>query len=241
MIDQLKSFRGDDYPLNSQISIRNPTLDEICKYGEQKYFGLVKTICSTPADRKVDIWDSLHIFWDKMDEYELFLSVFRTLQNVDMSILFGDMDFTAFKPAINSGMNEFVLKNEDGVVIDRATHKFLTDYLRRLHQLPKNTDVGYDDYTKEIMIEDDRDEMRLAQRRPFDSLLVPLISSLTNCPEFKYRWDDVWTLPIGVFMDSVNRVQKHKNFNFMMHGIYNGCVDIKNINKKELQWMGELK
>ncbi len=58
------------------------------------------------------------------------------------------------------------------------------------------------------MIEDDRDEMAMQMQKPFQSLLLPLISSLTNCPEFKYRWDDVWTLPIGVFMDSVERVQK---------------------------------
>ena len=91
------------------------------------------------------------------------------------------------------------------------------------------------------MIEDDRDEMAMRMRKPFESLLLPLISSLTNCPEFKYRWDDVWELPIGVFMDSVERVQKHKNYSFVMHGIYNGCVDLKKLNKKELNWMAEMK
>jgi len=240
LIDYLKVFRGGEYPLNTQIIIKQPTLGEICDYGEQRYFGLVRAICSTPADRKVEIWDSQHIFWDKVDEYELFLSLFKTFREVDMSILFGDLDFTSFKLSTN-GSPEVAMKNKDNVVIDRATHKFLTDYIRRLHKLQKNVDVGFDDYTKEIMIEDDRDEMMLRMRKPFESLLLPLISSLTNCPEFKYRWDDVWTLPIGVFMDSVERVQKHKSYSFVMHGIYNGCVDMKKLNKKELNWMAEMK
>lgn len=241
MIDQLKVFRGEGYQINQKIKIRQPTLEEIVDFGEQRYFGLVRTICSTPADRKVEIWDKLHLFWENMDEYDLFISLFQTLQTSDVSILFGDMDITTFRLGTQAGLPDLVLKNKDQVVIDRAIHKLMTDYLRQIHKLKKNVDVGFNDATRKIMIEDDRDEMAMQMQKPFQSLLLPLISSLTNCPEFKYRWDDVWTLPIGVFMDSVERVQKHKNYNFVMHGIYNGCVDMKKLDKKELRWMGDLK
>lgn len=241
MIDQLKVFRGEGYQINQKIKIRQPTLEEIVDFGEQRYFGLVRTICSTPADRKVEIWDKLHLFWENMDEYDLFISLFQTLQTSDVSILFGDMDITTFRLGTQAGLPDLVLKNKDQVVIDRAIHKLMTDYLRQIHKLKKNVDVGFNDTTRKIMIEDDRDEMAMQMQKPFQSLLLPLISSLTNCPEFKYRWDDVWTLPIGVFMDSVERVQKYKNYNFVMHGIYNGCVDMKKLDKKELRWMGDLK
>lgn len=241
MIDQLKLFRGEGYKINDKILIRQPTLEEIVDFGEQRYFGLVRTICSTPADRKVEIWDKLHVFWEKIDEYDLFISLFQTLQKSEVSILFGDMDFTTFKLGTQTGLPDLVLKNKDQVVIDRAIHKLMTDYLRQIHKLKKNVDTGFNDATRKIMIEDDRDEMALQMQKPFQSLLLPLISSLTNCPEFKYRWDDVWTLPIGVFMDSVERVQKHKSYNFVMQGIYSGCVDMKKFDKKELHWMGDLK
>ena len=241
MIDQLKLFRGEGYKINDKILIRQPTLEEIVDFGEQRYFGLVRTICSTPADRKVEIWDKLHVFWEKIDEYDLFISLFQTLQKSEVSILFGDMDFTTFKLGTQTGLPDLVLKNKDQVVIDRAIHKLMTDYLRQIHKLKKNVDTGFNDATRKIMIEDDRDEMALQMQKPFQSLLLPLISSLTNCPEFKYRWDDVWTLPIGVFMDSVERVQKHKSYNYVMPGIYSGCVDMKKLDKKELHWMGDLK
>ena len=241
MIDQLKLFRGEGYKINDKILIRQPTLEEIVDFGEQRYFGLVRTICSTPADRKVEIWDKLHVFWEKIDEYDLFISLFQTLQKSEASILFGDMDFTTFKLGTQTGLPDLVLKNKDQVVIDRAIHKLMTDYLRQIHKLKKNVDTGFNDATRKIMIEDDRDEMALQMQKPFQSLLLPLISSLTNCPEFKYRWDDVWTLPIGVFMDSVERVQKHKSYNFVMQGIYSGWVDMKKLDKKELHWMGDLK
>ena len=83
MIDQLKLFRGEGYKINDKILIRQPTLEEIVDFGEQRYFGLVRTICSTPADRKVEIWDKLHVFWEKIDEYDLFISLFQTLQKSD--------------------------------------------------------------------------------------------------------------------------------------------------------------
>ena len=184
MIDQLKLFRGEGYKINDKILIRQPTLEEIVDFGEQRYFGLVRTICSTPADRKVEIWDKLHVFWEKIDEYDLFISLFQTLQKSEVSILFGDMDFTTFKLGTQKGLPDLVLKNKDQVVIDRAIHKLMTDYLREIHKLKKNVDTGFNDATRKIMIEDDRDEMALQMQKPFQSLLLPLISSLTNCPVF---------------------------------------------------------
>lgn len=237
MIDQLRSFRSREYRINDRIAIRNPSLEEIADFGEQRYFGLVRAICSTPADRKVEIWDKLHIYWEEMDEYDLFLSLFQALMTQDMSIFFGDMDFASFKLAARPGLPDLALINADHVVIDRAVHKLMTDYFREIHGMKKNVDTGYNDATRKIMIEDDRDEMMLQMKKPFQSILKPLISSLTNCPEFKYRWDDVWTLPVGVFMDSVKQVPRYKNYNFVMHGIYSGCVDIKKVNRQELNWM----
>ena len=82
MIDQLKLFRGEGYKINDKILIRQPTLEEIVDFGEQRYFGLVRTICSTPADRKVEIWDKLHVFWEKIDEYDLSYPFFRRFKNL---------------------------------------------------------------------------------------------------------------------------------------------------------------
>ena len=62
MTDDLKIFRGGDYEINSKITLHQPTLGEISDYGEKEYFGLVRSICSTPADHKVDIYENLGIY-----------------------------------------------------------------------------------------------------------------------------------------------------------------------------------
>ena len=91
MIDSLTALTGEAYKITPKIGVRNPTLREIYHYGEQQYFGLAQTICATPADRKVEIWDAMNTYWDRIDEYELFVSTFRAIQLRDTKILFGDL------------------------------------------------------------------------------------------------------------------------------------------------------
>lgn len=239
--DALRILRGRPCEIGGGITVRQPILGEIENYGERDYFALVRTLCATPADQKVAIWDALHIYWDAMDEYELFVSLFGAVQKQDCSILFSGLDVGSFQPMIDSKTQEVILRNVDGVVIDRSIHASLTDYLRKVHRFTKNVDVGADIGTKDIMIADDRDEMELAARKPPVSLLSPLISAMTNCAEFKYGFFEVWNLPIGAFMDAVARVQKVKSCDYTIRGIYAGNVDIKKIPKSQLDWMAELK
>ena len=115
MIDDLVALTGDVYKITPKIEVRNPTLREIHKYGEQQYFGLAQTICATPADRKVEIWDAMGVYWDTVDEYELFVSTFKAIQQRDTKILFGDLDIASFQPMISKNLNDLKLKkaNDD--------------------------------------------------------------------------------------------------------------------------------
>lgn len=239
MIDSLTALTGEAYKITPKIEVRNPTLREIYHYGEQQYFGLTQTICATPADRKVEIWDAMGTYWDKIDEYELFVSTFRAIQQHDTKILFGDLDVASFQPMPSKDLKDFVLVNRDGAVIDRAVYKLLTDYLRHIHQFKKNVVKPYDDYTRDIMIEADRDDREDAANKPFKSMLKPLVSSAINLPGSQFQWATVWDAPIGVFMDGIMRMQKRDHYYFTMIGIYSGCVDMKKINKKELEWMSD--
>ena len=132
------------------------------------------------------------------------------------------------------------MRNDEGVVIDRSVHALLTEHLRFVHILEKNMVTGYDRATKDAMIEDDQLEREIAAMKKPESQLWPMISALTNSEGFKYRYDDVWQLPIGVFLDAARRVQKRINYSHLMTGIYSGCVDMKQVNKKEFDWMGDL-
>lgn len=232
-MDQLKVFSGKDCIVNDKIRIRQSTIREISDYGEQKYFSIIRAITSTPADRKVEIWDATHMYWDQVDEYELFVSMFGVFHGLDMSIVLPDIDFDSFRANINPNTKEFVLVNRDGVKIDRSIYTILTNEIRSIHQLKKNIETGYDDITKDCMIEDDRYDHESSANKQFKSIILPFASYLA----VRQGFSEVWKVPVGAFFYEMKSEQKAKNYDNVMHGIYSGCVDIKKINKNEISWL----
>lgn len=195
MTDPLSVFHGRDCEVAPGITVRQPTVGEIDKYGEKKYFDIVRMLTATPADRKVEIWDSFHVYWDKIDEYELFVFTFGVLRKEDMTILFPNVDFTSFRREIIPKTQEDVLINGDGVRIDKSAYIALTEYLRCIHKMKKNRETGFDDLTKDCMIEDDRYDIQMSLKKPFESSLLPFASSLA----LEIGFYAVWDIPIGAF------------------------------------------
>ena len=68
-----------------------------------------------------------------------------------------------------------------------------------------------------------------------------LISAMVNSEGFKYNHSQVWDMKINAFMDSVKRISKIKNANLILQSGYSGFgVNLKEIDKKQINWMGEL-
>jgi hypothetical protein len=154
-------------------------------------------------------------------------------------VYYNALDLSKFSPMPKN--NEIILSNDaNGAIIDRVTYTIIVDYLRKAHYLERHFDLAGNEYTKKWFVDHDRKMAARQKKRPFESMLLPLISAMTNTSEFKYRFDDVWTLRIYPFMDAVRRVQKIKQYNNTMHGVYAGTVDLKKINQEELNWIGKL-
>ena len=64
---------------------------------------------------------------------------------------------------------------------------------------------------------------------------------MVNSGGFKYNHTDVWDMKINAFMDSVKRISKIKNSNLLLQSGYSGFgINLKDVNKKDLDWLGEL-
>ena len=68
-IDELQLYFGDDFIINDKIKIHQPTVDEIVRYGEQKYFSMVHTITAIPSDMKSQL-DDMGLDYDKLKDFE---------------------------------------------------------------------------------------------------------------------------------------------------------------------------
>lgn len=240
--EQLRIYRGRDYPVNGHITIHIPSLGEIADFGENEYFSLVHFITATPTDLCFQLWD-LGIDFTKITDYLLFLqSISRTLTPERSGILFGELDLTGFEMVRRpSGEDLLLLSPDKSWYIDECTYQIITDCLRTIHKLPKNVAIPANEGTKEILIEDAREAAAKQARAGHQSHLMNLISAMVNSSGFKYNHEQVWDMKINAFMDSVYRIGKIKNADMLLQSGYSGFgVDLKKISKKQLDWMGNL-
>lgn len=242
--DELKVYRGEDFVVSKHIVIHQPSLSEICDYGEREYYSMIYQLTSTPQSIKWQLWD-LGIDYTQISPYQLFYSfIYKNYPKEKTSIIFGDLDLTKFNIMKRKDNDSIVLCqiiNEDPVLIDEFTYNMITDYLRQVHVIIKDEKIPANETTKMILIEDDRDEFKKNKNIEYHSQLKNMISAMINSEGFKYNHSQVWDMKINAFMDSVKRISKIKNSNLLLQSGYSGFgVSLKDIDKKQIDWLGEL-
>lgn len=245
-VDLLQLYRGNDYAINDQLVIHQPSLNEICDYGEKKYFNMVHTLCSVGADLKWQL-DDVGIDYTTVSDYDLFCSILsREFTKEQTKILFGDViDFSKMIYCFNKKIEEKVLvqivNNDVYLQIDRFVYSSIVNVLRYMHRMKRNDELPGNEATKRILIEDAREEYELNKSKPQKSYLLPLISTMVNSEGFKRDDQSVFDMKIYAFLDSVGRIGKIKNAGLLLSSGYSGFgIDLKKIAKEELNWLGDL-
>lgn len=252
-IDELKIYRGEDFVISEHIAIHQPSLAEICDYGEQEYYSMVYQLTSTPQSMKWQLWD-MGIDYTKITPFELFYSLlYKLYPREKTSILFGDLDFTKFNVRQKRDDDTILLhqcvkslasntpESQDNIIIDEPIYNQITEYLRQSHMLKKDEKMPANNSTKMILIEDAREEFLRDRNKKYSSQLKNMISAMINSEGFKYSHSEVWDMKIYAFMDSVKRISKIKNAELLLQSGYSGFgVNLKEISDKQLDWLGEL-
>lgn len=70
--DELSLYAGDDISITDKIIVTQPTLYQIRKFGEKRYFSAVHTLTAVGADMKWQLWD-MGIDYTKIDDFDLFI------------------------------------------------------------------------------------------------------------------------------------------------------------------------
>lgn len=242
--DELKIYRGEDFVVSKYIKIHQPSLGEICDYGEQYYYSMIYHLTATPQSMKWQLWD-IGIDYTTISPFFLFCQVlYQTHTCEETSIIFGDLDFSKFVLLQRVDDDSYFLQQEingETVIIDEFTYNVIVDYLRQVHGIQKDEKMPANESTKMILIEDDREEYLRNKNKKYCSQLKNLISTMVNCEGFKYNHSQVWDMKINAFMDSVKRVTKIKNANLLLQSGYSGFgINLKEIDKKQIDWQGEL-
>lgn len=188
---------------------------------------------------KSQLWD-LGIDWMEVDDFELFVMLSQTLTPNRTQLLFGDLDFTKLKPYNHPHVEgEIILADkETGVLIDKMIYLRIVSYLRKAFNITPKVEKAANKMTKKILIEEDRKKIEFNKDKPFKSFLLPLISSVKV--KQGYTKDYVLNMGYVEFMNDVARLQVIHNADHLLSGVYAGTIDMKRLNKAELNWMKEL-
>lgn len=237
-VDDLKLYIGDDFVINDKIKIFQPTIRKIAEFGERDFFSVVHTVTAIPSDMKSQLWD-MGLDWMEVDDFELFMMLVQTLSPERTAILFGDLDFSKLRPFRNNQNGDIVLADkETGVIIDKMIYLRIVEYLRKAFNITPKIEKAKNKITKKILIEEDRKKIEFNKNKPFKSFLLPLISSV----KVRQGYTKEYVLNMGYveFMNDVARLQVIHNADHLLSACYAGTIDMKKINKAELNWMKEL-
>ena len=238
-VDELKLYIGDDYVINDKIKVMQPTIRQIAEFGEREFFSVVHTICAIPSDTKSQLWD-LGIDWMEIDDFQLFCMLSQTLIPDRTKLLFGDLDLSKLRPFNHPHIEgEIILADkETGIRIDKMIYYRIVSYLRKAFNITPKVERAKNATTKRVLIEEDRRKIEQNKNKPFKSFLLPLISSVKV--KQGYTKDYVLNMGYVEFFDELNRLQIINNADHLLDGVYHGTVDMKKINKSELNWLREL-
>ena len=235
-VSELELYFGDDYVINDNIKIHQPLVGELINC-ERDYFSMVHTLTAIPSDMKSQLWD-MGLDWCELSDYELFLMLMPTLSVDRTKILFGELDFSKFRPFKNKNEDIVLADKESGIIIDEMIYTRIVSYLRKLHNITPKPEKTKSKTVKKWLIEEDRKKIQTAQNKPFKSYLLPLISSVKV--KQGYTRDYVRNMGLRELFDDVARLQIINNADHLLQGVYAGTIDMKKIDKKELNWMKEL-
>lgn len=222
--------------VNNSIKIVIPKVGDIIK-DESSYYGMVSTLTAAPYDMMAQL-DEAGIDFTTINEYDLFLLMFPALAARDTSLIFGDLDLTKFKFALNEKTNMVVLVDpENDITIDRAIHGKIAMVLREIHHLEKNNRNPANEEAKRYLLEKAKRKLRRQRKRKQESQLGSLIVAMVNTEQYKYDFERTRELSIYQFNECVKQIIAKVDYEHLMHGIYAGTVNAKEINQKDLNWL----
>lgn len=224
-------------PVADFLSVYIPTVGEILSADDREYYQMVTTLTSTPYDLMVQL-DDMGIDYEQITDFELFMLLFQSLQNKDLSLIFPGLNPTLLKPAKNKENDQVVLWDSvTGIVIDELIYNEICDALRKIHFTEKPKYKAGNNEAKKFLIERTRLKQKRQAKKPYRSFLEDLVVAMVNTEEFKYNYQETLDLTIYQFNASVRQIQRKINYNHVMSGCYFGTVDIKKIDQRELNWL----
>lgn len=222
---------------DTKFSVRIPTVGEILD-DEQHYYNLVSSLTATPFQYMVQL-DDMGIDFTTITDYQLFMILFQSFAQDDMSILFGDINFSDISVCKKHYNDTLVLySSKNNIIIDELVYTNLVNIIRKINSFKRENRTPGNEEAKEFRIKLERKKQKRNADKPYEPYLEKMVVALVNRPEFKYNYAQVEDLTIYQFNQSFEQIKTSITFDNTMIGVYSGTVDTSKIKDKScLSWL----
>lgn len=225
----------DKVYITDKLYIRVPTVGDIL-HDEEKYLNIVNSLTAVPYQYMVQL-DDKGIDFTKISDYELFLMIFSSYINDDMSIIFGDLDISDFTITHKNG-SVILFSEKNNLIIDEHIYKKIAETIRNINNIEKFKYKVGNEEAKKYLLKKEKKRIKKLANKPYKKYLEKIIIALVNNRDFKYNYNDVISLSYFRFNQSFNQIQVNINFDKTMLGIYSGTVDTTKLKDKScLSWI----
>ena len=146
--------------------------------------------------------------------------------------------FDLYHKKVEDGSQVLTLYSpEYQIEINENTYNHIAQYLRTMFNIFPKVEKAKGKTTKQWLIEEERDKLKVQKDDDTKSFLYPLVSTYVNHPGTKYKSNELCEIGIYEFMDSVQRMQIYESTIALMHGMYSGMIDTKEIHEESLNFM----
>ncbi len=220
---------------DTRLYVRIPTVGEILE-DERNYYGIISTFTASPFQYMAQL-DNFGIDFAAITDYELFKILFMTHTEGDLSILFGDSDFSD-RRLYTDKQGEFICCPNSDTVINENVYNFIADIMRKINLIEKTSYKPGNESAKKYLLEKERKRLKRNAKKQYEPYLEKLVISLVNTSEFPYDYDSCMDLSIYRFNQSFKQIQHKIAFDNTMIGVYAGTVDTAKLsNKDALSWI----
>lgn len=245
----LRMYFGDDYVINDKITIHQPSIqDFIDADSESDIYNVITPFTANTTAYRLQLWD-MGIDWNKLSNLELFSILIKTINSKYSELIFGKIDFSSFELYKKKSKGEEVLTlynpNMD-LEIDEEIRTKMCRYIQYMFSsFPPEEEFTSSKTLKQDLINKDRQKQiqrkkELSEHGSEQSLLS-MLSFYLNHPGCKYKKNELRDVGYFEFMYNIQRLQIYESTHALFGGMYSGFIDLSKINRKEFNFMRDVK
>lgn len=259
---------GKDYELTSSITLHHPTIGEVLNLNNSSspdafYWTYVQILLADPYSNMVML-DDIGKNYMETSPYEVFILQwdncqkdyqenklmydaygFSPLDNIAQAISF----FMNEKHSFTKGMDEddsiyFYDPSNPSFRITQEIFEHIYEWVKSINNIDYSDRINpADENARRVLIEDMRDEIKKRKRRKKKSednsdYFGNLMSAVSFCGNGSITPFNINDCKLYWLNEALSVNNKKTHAEHILDGIYHGTISSKDINKKELDWMG---